>query len=224
VRVRSIRHAPQGLQIELHYAVLPALARNKKPDPVFFFAGGPGQSAIDAGRAGEPLLARLGQRRDIVLIDQRGTGRSAPLDCGDRLPVRRCASRPTGSSSCSARDCRAACRPAARRPAPLHDPPGDGRPEAVRKALGAERINLVGGSYGTRAALEYMRQFPQRVRRVVLDGVAPPTWCCRPASAPTRRRPSTRCSRPARPSRPAGPPPRLRAHWQRLLQGTLPRG
>jgi pimeloyl-ACP methyl ester carboxylesterase len=46
--------------------------------------------------------------------------------------------------------------------------------EAVRVALGAARINLIGASYGTRAALEYQRQFPQAVRRVVLDGVAPP--------------------------------------------------
>jgi pimeloyl-ACP methyl ester carboxylesterase len=46
--------------------------------------------------------------------------------------------------------------------------------DAVRAALGAERINVVGSSYGTRAALEYMRQFPQRVRSAVLDGVAPP--------------------------------------------------
>ena len=46
--------------------------------------------------------------------------------------------------------------------------------DAVRAALGHERINLVGGSYGTRAALEYLRQFPRQVRRVVLDGVAPP--------------------------------------------------
>ena len=45
--------------------------------------------------------------------------------------------------------------------------------DAVRQALGAERINLVGASYGTRAALEYMRQFPRAVRRAVLDGVAP---------------------------------------------------
>ena len=46
--------------------------------------------------------------------------------------------------------------------------------DAVRAALGAERINLVGASYGTRAALEYQRQFPRRVRRAVIDGVAPP--------------------------------------------------
>ncbi|MBC7940046.1 MAG: alpha/beta hydrolase, partial [Chitinophagaceae bacterium] len=71
----------QGRQIELHYAVLPALARNKKPDPVFFFAGGPGQSAMGLAGTVSRLLARLSNRRDLVLIDQRGTGRSAPLLC-----------------------------------------------------------------------------------------------------------------------------------------------
>ena len=46
--------------------------------------------------------------------------------------------------------------------------------DAVRQALGAEQINIVGGSYGTRAVLEYQRQFPKTVRRAVIDGVAPP--------------------------------------------------
>ena len=75
---------PEGLRIEVHFAVLPALARNKKPDPVFFLAGGPGQSAIGLAGPLSRMLARFGQRRDIVLVDQRGTGRSAPLDCGRR--------------------------------------------------------------------------------------------------------------------------------------------
>ena len=73
----------QGPTIELHFAVLPALARQPAPDPVFFIAGGPGQSAIDlAGPVGR-MLGRLGRTRDIVLVDQRGTGRSAPLRCDD---------------------------------------------------------------------------------------------------------------------------------------------
>jgi hypothetical protein len=72
---------PGGPAIDVHYAVLPALSRSKKSDPVLFFAGGPGQSAIDlAGPVGR-LLGRFSNRRDIVLIDQRGTGRSAPLRC-----------------------------------------------------------------------------------------------------------------------------------------------
>jgi pimeloyl-ACP methyl ester carboxylesterase len=95
--------------------------------------------------------------------------------------------------------------------------------DAVRAALGAERVNLVGASYGTRAALDYLRQFPQRVRRVVIDGVAPPdvalaasfstdnqaaldalfSWCASDAACKAQH-------------------PALRAQWQALL-ASLPR-
>ena len=175
-----------GTQIELHYAVLPALARNKKPDPVFFLAGGPGQSAIDLAGTVSRLLSRFGQRRDIVLVDQRGTGRSAPLDCGDEPPARPLSEQLDPQRQLQrARDC-------LRKLQAL--PHGDLRHygttaamadlDAVRQALGAERINLVGVSYGTRAALEYLRLYPQHVRRVVLDGVAPPDMALPEASAP----------------------------------------
>ena len=168
--------APAGRMITLHFAVLPALARNKKPDPVFFFAGGPGQSAIDLAGPLAQRLARFANRRDIVLIDQRGTGRSAPLKCEEERatrPLRELADVQWQT------DQLIACRQAL---AKL--PHGDLRQytttiamqdvEAVRRALGAERINLIGASYGTRAVLEYLRQYPQRVRRAVIDGVAPP--------------------------------------------------
>ena len=79
--------APQGTQIEVHFAVLPALARNRKADPVFFFAGGPGQSAIEIAGSVARMLGRLSNRRDIVLVDQRGTGRSAPLLCEEPDPM-----------------------------------------------------------------------------------------------------------------------------------------
>ncbi len=177
----SVRRAldparPAGPQIDAHYAVLPALARNKKPDPVFFFAGGPGQSAIDLAPQIAVLLGRFGNRRDIVLVDQRGTGRSAPLQCeaedpalplADQFDLQRARAR---LAQCLQRlqalphgDLRFFTTPNAMADA-----------DAVRAALGAERINAVGGSYGTRAVLEYQRQFPQRVRRAVIDGVAPP--------------------------------------------------
>ena len=51
---------PQGVQIDVHYAVLPALARRKAADAVVFFAGGPGQSAIDLAGALAARYARLG--------------------------------------------------------------------------------------------------------------------------------------------------------------------
>jgi pimeloyl-ACP methyl ester carboxylesterase len=167
---------PQGLQIDVHYAVLPALARNRKADPVLFFAGGPGQSAIDlAGPMGR-ALARLKYRRDLVFIDQRGTGRSAALRCDEPAPTQPLAE--------TADPARMVARLQACRERLAQLPHGDLRQyttplamqdaDAVRQALGAAQINLIGGSYGTRAALEYMRQFPQAVRRAVLDGVAPP--------------------------------------------------
>ena len=167
---------PQGRNIAVHYAVLPALARNKKPDPVFFFAGGPGQSAIDIAGTVSRMLARLSNRRDIVLVDQRGTGRSAPLVCDAPEPTRplRDSADPVQQFE-QLRACRARLEAL---------PHGDLRQytttiamqdvDAVRNALGAERINLVGASYGTRAVLEYQRQFPRAVRRAVIDGVAPP--------------------------------------------------
>ena len=169
--------APGGPSIDLHFAVLPALSRHQRADPVFFFAGGPGQSAIGLAGPVSRLLGRFSNRRDIVLIDQRGTGRSAPLVCdGDDRPQR-----PMSESidPAAVQQALARCRQALQQL-----PHGDLRHytttvamqdvEAVRQALGLGRINLVGGSYGTRAALEYLRQFPQSVRRVVLDGVAPP--------------------------------------------------
>lgn len=167
---------PDGVQIDVHYAVLPALARNKNPDPVFLFAGGPGQSAIELSAVALGALQRFTNRRDIVLVDQRGTGRSAPLMCEPSDPWQ-----PLARQADVEQHIRDAvrCREALQKL-----PHGDLRQytttiamadvDAVREALGAAQINAVGGSYGTRAVLEYMRLFPKRVRSAVLDGVAPP--------------------------------------------------
>ncbi|MCW5635657.1 MAG: alpha/beta hydrolase [Rubrivivax sp.] len=178
--------APQGRQIDVHFAVLPALARHKHPDPVFVFAGGPGQSAIELAGSWARLLARVANRRDIVLVDQRGTGRSARLACPEIAPAA-----PIGPLLTTEAQRRRleACREAL-----VRLPHGDlrhyttwvamGDVEAVRVALGAPQVNLVGGSYGTRAALEYRRQFPQAVRRLVIDGVAPPDMALPEAFGP----------------------------------------
>jgi pimeloyl-ACP methyl ester carboxylesterase len=167
---------PEGTQIRVHFALLPALARNKLADPVFFIAGGPGQSAIELAGPLAAQFARLSNRRDLVFVDQRGTGRSAPLRCDDDTDVLR----PLAETVDEAAQLRqlALCRERL-----LALPHGDLRHygttlamadlDAVRAQLGAARINLVGASYGTRAALEYMRLFPGTVRRAVLDGVAP---------------------------------------------------
>jgi pimeloyl-ACP methyl ester carboxylesterase len=170
---------PDGIRIDIHYAVVPALARRKLPDPVFLLAGGPGQSAISLAPAVMPFFARLHNRRDIVFVDQRGTGRSAPLDCdeADREPL--------SDASDPDRQLEQLARCRERLEALPHVGGAEGLRhyttavamedlDAVRSALKAERIDLVGASYGTRAALEYLRRFPTAVRRVVLDGAVPP--------------------------------------------------
>lgn len=176
--------ATGGVTIDVHYAVLPAVARNKKPDPVLFFAGGPGQSAIELASTVSSLLARFGNRRDIILVDQRGTGKSAALGCDKVDPWMPLAQQLDPK--------RAVARIKACVQALSRLPHGDlrqytttiamGDADAVRRALGVERVNLVGMSYGTRAALEYMRLHPKHVRSAVLDGVVPPDMVL-PASA-----------------------------------------
>jgi len=161
---------PDGTAIDVHVALVPALARHKLPDPVFFIAGGPGQSAIDLAGPLTAQMGRLTNRRDLVFVDQRGTGRSAPLRCEDDGDVLQ----PLADRLDTAAQVTRAARCAH---ALAHLPHGDltrytttiamADLDAVRAALGAPRINLVGASYGTRAALEYMRLFPHAVRRAV---------------------------------------------------------
>ena len=165
---------PNGKQIDIQFAVLPSKAREKHPDPIFFLAGGPGQSAIDVIPAMHGALSRLNNRRDLVFVDQRGTGKTAPLEC----------ERETQLSLAESMDpAQMPLRMAACRMALEKLPHGDlrlysttiamGDLDAVRLALGYGQINLVGASYGTRTALEYLRLYPKQVRRMVIDGVAP---------------------------------------------------
>ena len=161
--------APGGKQITVRYAVLPALARIKLADPVFVLAGGPGQAATGvAGQLG-PVFDALNTRRDLVFVDQRGTGGSAAFECPE--PEQGLTELDPARSIERLAEC---VRRAPIDPALLPTWIATRDLEAVRASLGAARINLWGASYGTRAALDYLRQFPERVRSMVLDGVAPP--------------------------------------------------
>jgi pimeloyl-ACP methyl ester carboxylesterase len=161
---------PQGPTIAVRFAVVPAVARNKQPDPVFVFAGGPGQAATRTARQMMAVMNEANARRDVVFVDQRGTGGSHPLEC----KVEETSLAATFEQS----------QQIERLTACLKGLRGDLRQyatwiavrdvDAVRARIGADHVNLWGGSYGTRAALEYMRQYPGRVRSAVLDGVAPP--------------------------------------------------
>jgi len=75
------RETKQGRQIDLNIVVLPALRADAQPDPLFFLAGGPGQGAAKLAKTVRLFFQRVQNDRDIVLVDQRGTGKSNPLDC-----------------------------------------------------------------------------------------------------------------------------------------------
>ena len=162
-----------GRGIPLHVAVMPALARQPETDAVFVFAGGPGQAATDVAGTIYPLFAKLNRDRDIVFVDQRGTGGSNRLSCSRET---------AGGGMPDAFDANALDRRIAACAARLGKQADLTRYttsiavqdiDEVRARLGYARINLWGGSYGTRAALEYLRQFPDRVRTMTLDGVVP---------------------------------------------------
>jgi pimeloyl-ACP methyl ester carboxylesterase len=161
---------PAGRRIEVRFAVVPAVARNKQPDPVFVLAGGPGQAATRVIGLTLPFLAELNARRDLVYVDQRGTGGSSPLDCPDD-DASLAATLDPAQQLDQLRRCLRELKSDTRQ---FGTWIAVGDLEAVRMKLGADRINLWGGSYGTRVALEFLRQFPQQVRSIVLDGVAPP--------------------------------------------------
>ena len=165
-RSRRTAASPDGRRIRIFVAVLPANTLAPKPDPLFILAGGPGQAAIARSAPFASRLTEVRAHRDIVLIDQRGTGRSSPLDCAGiqaaRQTTRSTSIRVPRATACARRNSRAQGVDAAQytTTAWIADL------EAMRAALGYATLNLWGGSYGTRVALEYLRRHPDRVRSV----------------------------------------------------------
>ncbi|QNP41972.1 alpha/beta fold hydrolase [Lysobacter solisilvae (ex Woo and Kim 2020)] len=171
------RAHPQARTIALNIAWLPADAKGGgAPDPVFFLAGGPGQAATAYAAQIDQALNEVRKQRDIVLVDQRGTGKSNPLDCrdakGDALKFDETAELDEAVLSAYVGQCLQSLQG---RADPRFYTTGDAIADldAVRAALGAEKVNVMGGSYGTRVAQQYAMHYPTHTRSVVLDGVAP---------------------------------------------------
>ena len=168
---------PQGRKIALNIAWLPAEGKGGgTPDPVFFLAGGPGQAATDYAGQIDMALKETRKQRDIVLIDQRGTGKSNPLDCrdakGEALKLDETAEFDEAAFTAYVGQC---LKSLEGRADPRFYTTGEAIADldAVRAALGADKINVIGGSYGTRVAQQYAMHYPQHTRSIVLDGVAP---------------------------------------------------
>lgn len=159
---------PGADKISVHVTVAPAYREAARPDPLFILAGGPGQAGTDVLVLLNNTLRRVRATRDIVFIDQRGTGLSGKLDC---------ASPPNEESLTEAENDAAArkCIASVRHPFAAYSTANAARDiEQVRTALGYGAINIWSASYGTRLAQEYARAYPARVRALILDGVVAP--------------------------------------------------
>lgn len=166
------RATKRGRKLALKIVVFPATGQDRAADPLFYIPGGPGSSATEDAPYVAEDWAKIRVRRDLVFVDQRGTGGSNSLNCdffnpadltsytGFYFPleaVRKCRERLESKA-----DLKLYTTPVA-----MDDL------DEVRAALGYERINISGGSYGTRAAQVYLKRYQKHVRAVVLQGVSP---------------------------------------------------
>lgn len=173
LRAPEDRTKADGRTIVLHFVRIPP-QHHSSETPIVWFDGGPGESVIsdfsDGGIQGYPLSAALSKTHEILFLDQRGTGLSNQLQCpmyphvsdvfAEIFPldsVRRCRARLAKTSDLSAYGTDAAADDL----------------EAVRQRLGFHKVIAIGGSYGTTAALVYMRRYPNAVQSALLIGVAP---------------------------------------------------
>ncbi|MEW6990123.1 alpha/beta hydrolase [Colwelliaceae bacterium 6441] len=161
---------PNGESISINFAVLPAIDKSQSKEPLMFLAGGPGQAAVSLAGGLYQAFNEIRKTRDLILVDQRGTGGSHPLQCDDSVDQNVYTGLPEDFTPQVVKEC-------------LADLKGDLSQynsenairdfDAVRAALGHEKIAIYGGSYGTRAGLVYMRLFPESLTSVVLDSVGP---------------------------------------------------
>lgn len=164
------RALKDGRLLSLEVVVVPSQTTPAK-EPLFFLSGGPGEAATEEARGFAQLWIR--KDRDIVLVNMRGTGKATRLDCDlggsdadpqeymeplfhDGAAYGRCAKALSAKADLTQYTTTIAMRD-------LDD---------LRKALGYGKIDIFGGSYGTRAAIVYLRHYSQNVRAAILSGVS----------------------------------------------------
>ena len=163
---------PASPQIELRVAVVPALNLVPETDAFVPIAGGPGQGSVEFYLSVRGALEGVRRNRDILLVDQRGTGESSRMDCPvDDEALLFETDFTLEDTMTYMEEC-------------LDSLPHDPRYfttsvavtdlEAVREALGYTQLNLYGVSYGSRVAQHFARRYPDSTRTVIIDGVVPP--------------------------------------------------
>jgi pimeloyl-ACP methyl ester carboxylesterase len=168
------RTDPKARTLELSLALVKSESQVPDKDLVVYLAGGPGQSAIQTYHGLAPAFAPLLKRHDVLLLDQRGTGGSHPLDCPTaQKQLDQLASSATPAQFSA--QVRACATEVEKTSDPRYYTTTDAVAdlESVRVALGESKLDLVGVSYGTRVAQHYAAAHPEAVRSIVLDGAVP---------------------------------------------------
>lgn len=166
----------KGRRVGINFMILPARSANPAPDPVFIFDGGPGMGAAEGFEGWAWRFDKLRDERELVLIDQRGTGDSSPLPCcriGDPEKAQ------TYLKDMFPVEYVNRCREELEKENDLryfHTVLAIRDTDAIRQAMGYQKINVAGGSYGTYFGLLYMKHYRPYVRAAFLFSVAPPNW------------------------------------------------
>lgn len=163
---------PESKEIPIEILRLPAISPAPRPDPLFLIQGGPGGSSIDLASHIHAVFSDVRKNRDLIFIDQRGTGKSNPLRCKqlsrEELQLPEVAQ--LEKYIPLMKQCAEENKSSLRFYTTLH---AIQDLDSVRRVLGYDTINLWGISYGTRVALEYAHRYPEQTRTMVLDAVAP---------------------------------------------------
>lgn len=170
VTVPENPNKPDSKQIQVHYVVLPAVKNVNHEEALLAIAGGPGQSAIDNAAGFDAMLSKVRQQRDILLIDQRGTGRSNLLTCDEGAQSPLSFDDDNADTKAETQKCLAKIDADVTQYGSLNAIKDF---EAVRQHLGYKKLHIYGISYGTRMAQLYMRLYPAHLATVTLDGIVP---------------------------------------------------
>lgn len=163
---------PRSGRLQIHFVVIPAANGNPLPDPMVPLLGGPGESAIDAAEWSTQRLGPMLNDRDLLLVDERGTGQSGALRChffssDDPAESLQNLFPPARVESC-AKDLATQADLTQYSYRRFADDL-----EKVRQTLGYGPLNLFAGSYGTRAAQVFVRTYPTSVRTIYMGSVDP---------------------------------------------------